>query len=38
MFVHDSSALDEAEDVESMEFGGGIKMMKIIRKFSFVLR
>ena len=31
MFVQDSSALDE-EDVESMEFGEGIKMKTTIRK------
>jgi len=37
VFVQDSSALDE-EDVKSMEFGGGIKMKKTIRKFRFVLR
>ena len=38
VFVHDSSALDEKEDTKSMEFGGGIKMKKTIRKFRFVLR
>ena len=38
MFVQNLSALDEAEDVESMEFGRGIKMKKTIRKFRFVLR
>ena len=38
VLVQDSSALDEAEDVETMEFGGGIKMKKIKRKFRFVLR
>ena len=32
MFVQDSSALDEEEDVKSMEFGGGIKMKKIKKK------
>ena len=31
-------ALDEAEDFESMEFGGGIKMKKTTRKFRFILR
>ena len=36
--VQDSSALDEEEDVKSTEFGGGIKMKKTTRKFSFVLR
>ena len=36
VFVQNSSALDE-EDVKSMEFGGGIKMKKITRKFRFVL-
>jgi len=38
MFIQDSSALDEEEDVKSMEFGGGIKMMKTTKKFKFVLR
>ena len=38
MFVQDSSALDEAEDVESMEFSRGIKMNKTTRKFRFVIR
>ena len=38
VFVQNSSALDETEDVESMEFGGGIKMRKTTRKFRFVLR
>ena len=38
VFVQDSSALDESEDVKSMEFGGGIKMMKTTKKFKFVLR
>ena len=38
MFVQDSSALDEAEDVESMEFGGDIKMKKTTRKLGFILR
>ena len=38
VFVQDSRALDEEEDVKSMEFGGGIKMKKTIRKFKFVLR
>ena len=37
VFVQNSSALDEEEDVKSMEFGGGIKMKKRTRKFSFVL-
>jgi len=37
VFVQDSSALDE-EDVKSMEFGGGIKMKKTVRKFRLVLR
>ena len=31
VFVQDSSALDE-EDVESIEFSGGIKMKKTTRK------
>jgi len=38
VFVQNLSALDEAEDVESMEFGGGIKTKKITIKFKFVLR
>ena len=38
MFVQDSSALDEEEDVKSMESSGGIKMQKTTRKFRFVLR
>ena len=38
VFVQDSSALDEEEDVKSKEFGGGIKMKKTTRKFRFVLR
>ena len=38
VFVQDSGALDEAKDVESMEFSGGIKMKKTTRKFKFVLR
>jgi len=38
VFVQDSSALDEEEDVESMEFSGGIKIKKTTRKFRFVLR
>jgi len=38
VFVQDSSALYEEEDVKSMEFGGGIKMKKTTRKFRFVLR
>jgi len=38
VFVQESSALDEEEDVKSMEFGRGIKMKKITRKFKFVLR
>ena len=37
VFVQDLSALDE-EDVELMEFGGGIKMKKITKKFRFVPR
>ena len=37
-FVQDSSALDGSEDVESMEFGGGLKTKKTTRKFKFVLR
>jgi len=37
VFVQDSSALDEEEDVKSMEFGGGIKMKKTTKKFRFVL-
>ena len=32
VFVQDSSALDEKEDVKSMEFGGDIKMKKTIKK------
>ena len=28
VFVQESNALDEEEDVKSMEFGGGIKMKK----------
>ena len=36
VFVQDSNALDEEEDVKSIEFGRGIKMKKIIRKFRFV--
>ena len=31
-FVQDSNALDEEEDVKSMEFGGDIKMKKTTRK------
>jgi len=38
LFIQDSSALDEEEDVKLMEFDGGIKMKKTIRKFRFVLR
>ena len=38
VFVQDSSALNEVEDVKSMEFGGGIKMKKTTRKFRFFLR
>jgi len=38
MFIQDSSTLDEKEDVKSIEFGGGIKMKKITKKFRFVLR
>jgi len=37
VFVQNSSALNEKEDVKSTEFGGGIKM-KTTRKFRFVLR
>jgi len=37
VFVQDSSALDEAEDAEWMEFDGGIKM-KTKRKVRFVLK
>ena len=32
VFVQDSSALDEEEDVKSMTFGGGIKMEKDNKK------
>ena len=35
VFVQDLSALDEEEDVKSMEFSGGIKMKKTRRKFRF---
>ena len=38
VFVQDSSALDDEEDVKSIEFGGGIKMKKTTRKFRFILR
>ena len=38
VFIQNSSALDKAEDVESVEFGGGIKMKKTTKKFRFVLR
>ena len=38
VFVQDSSALNEVEDVKSMEFDGGIKMKKTTRKFRFFLR
>jgi len=38
VFIQDSSALDEEENVKSIEFGGGIKMKKTTRKFRFVLR
>ena len=38
VFVQDSSALDEEEDVKLMEFGRGIKMKKTTRKFRFILR
>ena len=38
VFVPVSSALDEAENVESMVFDEGIKMKNTIRKFRFVLR
>jgi len=37
VFVQNSSALAEQEDVKSIEFGRGIKM-KITRKIRFVLR
>ena len=33
VFIQESSALDEEEDVKSMEFGRGIKMKKTTRKF-----
>ena len=38
VFVQDSSAIIEEEDVKLMEFDGGIKMKKTTRKFRFVLR
>jgi len=38
VFVPDSSTLDEAADIESIEFGKGIKMKKTTRKFRFVIR
>ena len=38
VFGQYSSALDEEEDVKLMEFGGGIKMKKTIRKLKFVIR
>ena len=38
VFVQDSSALDEKEDVKTVEFNRGIKMKKTTRKFIFVLR
>ena len=38
VFVQDSSALDEAENVKLIEFGRGIKTKKTTRKFRFVLR
>jgi len=38
VFVQDSSALDEEEDIKSKEFGRGIKIKKITKKFRFVLR
>ena len=31
VFIQDSSALNEEEDVKSMEFGEGIKMKKTTR-------
>ena len=37
MFVQ-TSALDEEEDVKSMELSGSINMKKTTRKFKFVLR
>ena len=37
VFIQVSSALDEAEDVQSMEISGGIKMKKTIRKFRIAL-
>ena len=38
VFVQNSSALNEEENVKSMEFEGGIKMKKTTRNFRFVLR
>jgi len=38
VFVQESSALDEEEDVKSIEFSEGNKMKKTTRKFRFVLR
>jgi len=38
MFVQNSSAHDEEEDVKLIEFDGGIKMKKTTKKFRFVLR
>ena len=38
VFVQDSSALNEEEDVKSMEYGRDIKMKKTTRKFKFVLK
>jgi len=38
VFVQYLSALDEEENVKSMEFGGGIKMKMTTRKFRFVLK
>ena len=38
MFVQDLSALNEEENVKSMEFDEGIKMKKTTRKFRFVLK
>ena len=38
VFVQDSIALDEKEDVKLIEFSGGIKMKKTTKNFRFVLR
>ena len=38
VFVQDSSALDEEEDVEPIVFGGGIKMKKITKTTSRLRR